>query len=665
MYTNPKSLGNKVGYFFAGVMLLVLIMGFGVSSARASNFATATKDCSLGPPCTTTATPMQFTINSQQTVTWTANYLGAPPQGNGFYIAHVGAPLNEIPLVTGMVSGGSYSGTQLLGAGTYAISINYFGMGPGNYSINYDRTASIQVLPATHVFPIQHVGTSSAPLTFTISKTGDWDVMITGVVSSDPAHFAVSGAPVGQVVGPNRSFQVTYVAGAVVGSFAATITVSGTSVVGVTPVIVTGGNPSLMGSTGDPHITTGDGIDYDLQGAGEFVALRDVDDLQIQTRQAPVATASVVGPNPHTGLTTCVSINTAVAARVGKQRVTIQPNISGRPDPSGLQLRVDGTLTKIGANGLNLASGGRVVKSAVGEGFEIDFPNGTALIVTAVYWTSLSTWYLDVQVFRAPSMEGIIGGDAPGSSRTRTPEGIMGVLAPDSWLPALPDGTSLGPRPGPLHQRYVDLYQKFAEAWRVTDKTSLFDYAPGTSTDTFTQRSWPPENPPCVIPGNQPAKPLDPGVARRLCRNVADENMNANCVFDVTVTGEPGFAKLYELSQRIRVGSTTTTLDDSKDSREARESATFTATVAPRISSDRSTPTGTVQFILDGYKVGQPVRLDSNGRATWKTSRLKVGNHKVAASYLPRARSRYLPSSSLERPYAVTDDDRDRPNKNP
>ena len=36
---------------------------------------------------------------------------------------------------------------------------------------------------------------------------------------------------------------------------------------------------------GDPHLTTVGGIHYDFQGAGEFVALRDGNGLEIQTRQ--------------------------------------------------------------------------------------------------------------------------------------------------------------------------------------------------------------------------------------------------------------------------------------------------------------------------------------------------------------------------------------------
>ena len=55
--------------------------------------------------------------------------------------------------------------------------------------------------------------------------------------------------------------------------------------------------------------------------------------------------------------------------------------------------------------------------------------------------------------------------------------GISPSLA-KSWLPALPDGSSVDPMPQSIHDRFVKLYRKFADAWRVTDKTSLFDYAP-------------------------------------------------------------------------------------------------------------------------------------------------------------------------------------------
>lgn len=384
---------------------------------------------------------------------------------------------------------------------------------------------------------------------------------------------------------------------------------------------------------GDPHLTTVEGIHYDFQSAGEFVSLRDGDGMEIQTRQAAIATTFTPGPDSYDGLATCVSLNSAVAARVGDHRVTYQPNLSGVPDPSGLQLRVDGELVTLGASGLDLGSGGRVVKTSVG-GIEIDFPDETALIVTPGWWASQSKWYLNVDVFHSPAEEG-----------------ILGVIPPKSWLPALPDGTSMGPMPGPLHDRYVALYQKFADAWRVTDRTSLFDYAPGTSTNTFTMRSWPLEQGPCVIPDTKPAQPASQEVALKVCQPVTDKNANKNCVFDVMATGDTGFAKTYVLSQRMQIGATRTTVADDENPTQAGEWVMLTATVVAL--NGKGHPTGTVQFTIDGAKVGGPVKLDSNDRATWETPRLKVGTHRVAASYTPSKGSALLSSTSLEKLHTV------------
>lgn len=387
---------------------------------------------------------------------------------------------------------------------------------------------------------------------------------------------------------------------------------------------------------GDPHITTVGGVHYDFQSAGEFVALRDGNGMQIQTRQTPVATTFNPGPNPYTGLATCVSLNTAVAARVGAHRVTYQPNISGVPDPSGLQLRVDGVLTTLGAQGLNLGSDGRVVQSPDGNGIEIDFPDGTLLIVTPGWWASQGKWYLNVSVFHTPASEG-----------------IMGAIAPGSWLPAFPNGTLPGPMPAALHDRFVVLNQTFADAWRVTQATSLFDYAPGTSTETFTLKKWPLENAPCVIPESKPVKPVSIEVAQRACRAVVGKNRKEDCVFDVRVTGNTGFAKTYLLSQKIQAGSTTTIMTDDRETTQVGEWVTFTAVVAPSASASRRIPTGTVQFLLDGTKVGEPVKLDAKGRATWETSRLKAGTHRVEARYIPSRGSVFLASSSLEKFHSV------------
>ncbi|HEV7642313.1 MAG TPA: Ig-like domain repeat protein [Pyrinomonadaceae bacterium] len=406
----------------------------------------------------------------------------------------------------------------------------------------------------------------------------------------------------------------------------------------------TGSN--VAGMDGDPHITTTDGTRYDFQGAGEYVSLRDPDGLEIQTRMTPIGTTFTPGADSYSGLATCVSLNSAVAARVGRHRVTIQPNISGVPDPSGLQVRIDGVLTPVGAGGVNLGPGARIDK--IGDVFQVMFPNNSVLTVIPAYWDSQGKWYLIVEVRRGGA-EGIGGNDLRGSGSSG---GLMSSIASGSWLPALSDGTSLGPMPGSLNQRYDDLYKKFGESWRVTDRTSLFDYAPGTSTATFTDTTWPKQNSSCNIPASPQIVPIKAATARKLCGKVTDKNMNANCVFDVINTGESGFAKLYLNKQKMRNGYTTIRVSADKDHTVMGKPVTFTATVKKRVSN-QGVPTGMVQFTLNGGNAGPPIRLDAKGRAKWTTSSLPVGKHEVLANYIPDKGNLYIPSSSPEKALTV------------
>ena len=52
-------------------------------------------------------------------------------------------------------------------------------------------------------------------------------------------------------------------------------------------------------STGEPHITTINGMRYDFQSVGEFVFLRNPAGMEIQTRQAPIPTTYNPGADPH------------------------------------------------------------------------------------------------------------------------------------------------------------------------------------------------------------------------------------------------------------------------------------------------------------------------------------------------------------------------------
>jgi subtilisin family serine protease len=388
---------------------------------------------------------------------------------------------------------------------------------------------------------------------------------------------------------------------------------------------------------GDPHLTTVEGIPYDFQGAGEFIVLRDGNGLEIQTRQIPVATAPPAA-NAYTGLATCVSVNTAVAARVGKHRVTYQP--SGDKESADLQLRVDGVVTALPATGLDLGPGSRAIPLAAAKGaIEIDFADGSNLTVTPGYWQSQHTPYLNVDVFN-----------------TTATEGLMGVRAPGSWLPALPNGTSVGPLPAPMpgaaHQRFVALYHSLGSAWRVTNATTLFDYAPGTSTASFTDPNWPPEQPPCLVPGRTAPEPLSPKIAQRLCSAVTGANRKADCVFDTTITGDASFAKTYQASQLIAVNGTTTTVNDNRDPTQLGEPVTFTATVNLTVSR-KAVTSGTIQFVVDGANVGAPLKLNAKGQAVLRTKELAAGNRRVVAVFAPAKGSAPLASRSLDRPHVV------------
>ena len=61
------------------------------------------------------------------------------------------------------------------------------------------------------------------------------------------------------------------------------------------------------------------------------------------------------------------------------------------------------------------------------------------------------------------------------------------------------------------------------------------------------------------------------------------------------------------------------------------QSITFTATVRPVTGT--GTPTGTVQFNVDGVNVGGVLTMNAQGRATYSTAALSAGSHNVIATY--------------------------------
>lgn len=262
---------------------------------------------------------------------------------------------------------------------------------------------------------------------------------------------------------------------------------------------------------GDPHIMTVNGLYYDFQTGGEFVALRG-QGMEFQTRQRPVD-----------GLP-WVSVNTAVAARVDKYRVTWQPGIGVSPDPSGLQLRIDGVVTSLPSGGIALGDGGKV--SPLGStGIAIDFPDGTRMTANAYFWPYGNVWYLNVRAYG-----------------TMATDGIMGVLKPNEWL-----------SPG------------FADKWRVTKRLaarslsgsatrapeegttneSLFDYDKEVTPDNFVSEPFPADKVP-------PMDPKNVDLAKQVCARIKDEKLLKDCLFDVGTTGDPVFAEGGVVEQALQ-----------------------------------------------------------------------------------------------------------------
>ena len=267
-------------------------------------------------------------------------------------------------------------------------------------------------------------------------------------------------------------------------------------------------------SNGDPHLRTSNDYKYDFQAAGEFTLLRSKDgSIEIQARQVPWTGEFFQG----------VATNTAIAARVAGHRVGVYAAAG-----TGAQiLKVDGQVTSA-STPVDLRSGASV--RSYQNGFEVDFPDGSVL------WTlSVGEWGINAVL--QPS-------DALRAGGT----GLLGPITPGGMgVPALPDGTQLPAAPD-KHTRFVTLYGQFADAWRVTDASSLFDYDAGTSTATFTDRSFPTEQQALAL---ESFPPDQSAAGETACAAVSDADLHSDCVFDVAATGDAGFAQGYATEQNL------------------------------------------------------------------------------------------------------------------
>ena len=99
--------------------------------------------------------------------------------------------------------------------------------------------------------------------------------------------------------------------------------------------------------------------------------------------------------------------------------------------------------------------------------------------------------------------------------------------------------------------------------------------------------------------------------------------------------GDDGFSSAVSdpLNQQVNKADTDTSVISNADPSVTGQDATFTATVSASAPGD-GTPTGNVQFSVDGTDVGTPVALNGVGQATSAAiSDMSVGSHTIGAAY--------------------------------
>jgi hypothetical protein len=300
------------------------------------------------------------------------------------------------------------------------------------------------------------------------------------------------------------------------------------------PVIVpvpTGGSPvscssGCGSSNGDPHLQTFDFVAYDFMATGEFTLVEAKSrDLEVQVRQQPYPGSRVV------------SVTTGVAMRVAGDRVVV---FKGSP----LQLRVNGRPALVTRRALHLPHGGSVrivpadFKGLPGQ-LELAWPDGTIV----------RTW--------SAGDEGLTVLVRPASGRAGQLRGLLGNFdgKPTNDF-VTTNGVRLDPaviRRGTGGAQYRVLYRSFGESWRVSRARSLFDYAPGQSTASFTSRGFPEPIPPVKT-----ASKADLDHAKAVCRRlgIKDPAILAGCIVDVALTRDVGFAiaaaRLQRTAQRAK-----------------------------------------------------------------------------------------------------------------
>ena len=254
-------------------------------------------------------------------------------------------------------------------------------------------------------------------------------------------------------------------------------------------------------SHGEPHLITHDQVKYDFQAVGEFIAVKSsTDKFELQVRYTDNGERSV-------------SYNKAFALNTGADIISFEP---GKTYLYLNKQRVE--LAQITGN-YALPGGGSIKKS------------GSVLFITTPANDKITMLSHFVYCRAANSRKGKLSG-------------LFGNFDDDKSN----DGRTRDNKEVNLRQ-YAELYPTYANSWRISQAESLFFYENGATTETYTDRSKP-----------QKARPLDDvSLARRqqaeaVCRQagVTREPELCNCILDVAISGETGFADIAALIAKTK-----------------------------------------------------------------------------------------------------------------
>lgn len=265
-------------------------------------------------------------------------------------------------------------------------------------------------------------------------------------------------------------------------------------------------------SYGDPHLRSFDEATYSFQSVGEFVVAKSSKNhFEVQARQSPQDRN--------------FSLNTAVALNVAGDRLCYY---SGeKPDRQFNPWRLNGQPLSLNGRTYFLPNGGTL--SLNGRYYTVSWPTGENVIVESRS-AQMGFVNVTVEVFDCDrgEFEGLLGN-------------ANGVLEDDfngrSLNRQRPTYASFSSFGNPLLQQatvaaereYLSfLTRDFAEDWRVTDQSTLFDYAIGSSTASFTDRSFPMEH---ITVSDLPTESRNN--SRRRCEEMGiTANEMPGCIFD-------------------------------------------------------------------------------------------------------------------------------------